>query len=81
MWWVLTPHPRDRLLLTILFIHIFVLLYFFFIIFLDYRDQAVQILTRMMTSMQVISHQQLLDRSVLWVTRQLTRRVLCGRTL
>ena len=70
----------DSCLQFCLCMNIFVL-FCFYIFVLDYRAPAVQILTQMMTSMQVISRQQLLDRSALWVTRQLTRLVLCDRTL
>ena len=72
MYLVLVTVEIDSCLQFCLCMNIFVL---------DYRAPAVQILTQMMTSMQVISRQQLLDRSALWVTRQLTRLVLCDRTL
>lgn len=80
MYLVLVTVEIDSCLQFCLCMNIFVL-FCFYIFVLDYRAPAVQILTQMMTSMQVISRQQLLDRSVLWVTRQLTRLVLCDRTL
>lgn len=80
MYLVLVTVEIDSCLQFCLCMNIFVL-FCFYIFVLDYRAPAVQILTQMMTSMQVISRQQLLDRSALWVTRQLTRLVLCDRTL
>ena len=80
MYLVLVTVEIDSCLQFCLCMNIFIL-FCFYIFVLDYRAPAVQILTQMMTSMQVISRQQLLDRSALWVTRQLTRLVLCDRTL
>ena len=78
MYLVLVTVEIDSCLQFCLCMNIFVL-FCFYIFVLDYRAPAVQILTQMMTSMQVISRQQLLDRSALWC--QLTRLVLCDRTL
>ena len=80
MYLVLVTVEIDSCLQFCLCMNIFVL-FCFYIFVLDYRAPAVQILTQMMTSLLVISRQQLLDRSALWVTRQLTRLVLCDRTL
>ena len=64
MYLVLVTVEIDSCLQFCLCMNIFVL-FCFYIFVLDYRAPAVQILTQMMTSMQVISRQQLLDRSAL----------------